>query len=128
VLVVDDEEVVRSSAQVVLERRGYHVLLAEDGRAAIETFRSRADEIALVLLDMSMPGLSGEQTLQELKAIRPAVRVIVSTGYSEGEAHQRFRGQQLAGFLQKPYTASQLAEKIAQNIPKAGAAGRKLAP
>jgi len=112
ILVVDDEEVVRQTARIALERYGYQVLTAENGMEAIEVFRPRADEISAVLLDMTMPVMSGEETLEKLVAIRPGVRVIVSSGYNEVEAVRRFTGTGVAAFLQKPYTAAQLAERI----------------
>jgi two-component system, cell cycle sensor histidine kinase and response regulator CckA len=61
---------------------------------------------------LSMPGLSGEETLPELRKIRPDLKVVVSSGYSEAETMRLFEGQQVAGFIQKPYTAAELAEKV----------------
>jgi CheY-like chemotaxis protein len=112
VLVVDDEPLVRGMAQRSLELHGYAVLVAENGRAAIDLFKRYPGEIALVVLDLSMPDLSGEETLPELRRIRPGVKVVVSSGYSEAEAMTMFQGQPVAGFLQKPYTSTRLAEKV----------------
>ena len=114
ILVVDDEETVRIAAKIMLERRGFTVLTAEDGRAALEVFRSRVDEIVVVLLDLTMPRLDGEETFRELRRIRPDVRVIISSGYNEQETTSRFAGKGLAGFLQKPYGIRPLGEKIRQ--------------
>ena len=114
ILVVDDEEAVRITAERMLEMRGFTVLTAEDGRAALEVFRSRADEIVVVLLDLTMPHLDGEETFWELRRIRPDVRVILSSGYNEQDATDRFAGKGLAGFLQKPYGLRPLIEKIRQ--------------
>ncbi len=111
VLVVDDEPVVLKMAESTLRRYGYKVLVAANGREAVDLFRPCPEEIGLVLLDMTMPVLSGEETLRELRAIRPQVRVIVSSGYNEIEALRRF-GDGVAGFLQKPYRAATLAEKV----------------
>jgi PAS domain S-box-containing protein len=113
ILIVDDEQLVRRAAQVALEKYGYTTLLAEDGQRAVELFRSKRDEIAVVLLDMTMPVMSGEETFQELRKIRPDVAVIASSGYSEAEAMARF-GRGIAGFVQKPYTASTLAARVAE--------------
>lgn len=113
ILVVDDESLVRQVAQQTLRRAGYEVLLAGNGQTALEIFRQRAAEITLVLLDMTMPVMSGEQTFIELKKIRPDVRIVLSSGFNQVEAIRRFEGQDLAGFLQKPYTAAALAEKVA---------------
>jgi PAS domain S-box-containing protein len=112
VLVVDDEEIVRVTARQSLERYGYTVLVAENGRRAVELFEQSHNQIAAVLLDMTMPVMSGEETLRRLKEIHPSVPVILSSGFNEVEAIRRFHGQGLAGFLQKPYTAATLAEKI----------------
>jgi CheY-like chemotaxis protein/two-component sensor histidine kinase len=112
VLVVDDEQIVRRSAKAMLERYGYSVVMAENGREAVELFRVLADKIAMVLLDMTMPVMGGEETFRELKQIRGDVRVVLSSGYNEAEAVRRFTGKGLAGFLQKPYSAVTLAEKV----------------
>jgi CheY-like chemotaxis protein len=112
ILVVDDEDVVLRTARTALERRGYGIVLAESGPAAIDTFRREKDRISLVVLDLSMPGMTGQQTLPHLRAIKPDVQVLVSSGYSEVEALRVFEGEQLAGFIQKPYTAARLAEKV----------------
>ena len=103
---------VRRTANAVLEKYGYRVLLAESGPQAIEIFRRDPDAVSLVLLDLTMPLMGGEETLEALCAIRPDVKAIVSSGYSEAEAVRRFAGRCLAGFLQKPYSPQALAEKI----------------
>jgi PAS domain S-box-containing protein len=115
VLVVDDEDVVRSMAQATLRKYGYSVLLAANGLEAVNIFKLQPDRVSLVLLDMTMPVMSGEETLRELKTIREDVRVIVSSGYNEIEALRRF-GDGVAGFLQKPYRAGVLAEKVKQSL------------
>jgi len=112
ILVVDDEPLVLALARSTLERSGYTVLAAESGKEAEEIMKARASDVGLVVLDVTMPGMNGEEAFRRLKAIRPDVPVILSTGHSETETASRFAGVSLAGFLQKPYTASQLAEKI----------------
>lgn len=119
VLVVDDEEVVRQAAKMALQRYGFKVLLAEDGRGAIEIVRQRTGQIHLVLLDMTMPVMGGDEAFVHLAEIAPRIPVIASTGYSESEAAQRFAGRQLAGFIQKPYTAAQLARLVKAVLKKA---------
>ena len=114
ILVVDDDEPVRITAKLMLEKLGFTVLTAEDGRAALEVFRSRGDEIVVVLLDLTMPHLDGEETFRELRRLRPDVRVILSSGYNEQETTSHFAGKGLAGFLQKPYGLRPLGEKIRQ--------------
>ncbi len=112
ILVVDDDDMVRTAARNVLEHFGYHVLPAENGQQAIEIFEAHADQISLVLLDLTMPVMSGEDTLHGLRSINEEVRVILSSGFNESEAVRRFAGMSLAGFIQKPYTSARLAEKV----------------
>ena len=116
ILVVDDEDIVLRTASSVLQKAGYEVLTAANGREAIEVFRNRRDAIRAVLLDMTMPVLSGEGTLRELRAMQPSIPVILSSGYNEVEAIQRFAGKGLAGFLQKPYSARTLLEMVRRVI------------
>ena len=116
VLVIDDEEEIRDVVQAVLSSRGIAVLTAESGRQGLDLFRQHADRIDVVLLDMNMPGMSGEAVFEGLRSINPKVRVIVSTGYSEQEAALRFANAPLAGFVHKPYTATSLVEKIGAAI------------
>ena len=111
ILVVDDEEVVQRTLKTSLERYGYQVVSAGGGEEATEILRQMGNGIALILLDMTMPGLSGEQTLKRLRAIRTDVPVIATSGYNEVEAMRRF-GAGLSGFIQKPFTPRKLAEKI----------------
>src|SRR6185436_11044310 len=112
ILVVDDEEVVRQTARNTLARYGYDPVLASDGGEAVERFRREPARFSLVLLDLTMPVMSGEQALREMQLIRPGVRVLLTSGYNEVEAVQRFAGKGLAGFIQKPYTSLALASKV----------------
>jgi DNA-binding NarL/FixJ family response regulator len=73
-------------------------------------------QISLVLLDLSMPGMGGEDVLPEFRKLRPDMKVLVSSGYSEDETLRLFHGQQVSGFIQKPYTSSRLVEKIKSAI------------
>ncbi|HVW86976.1 MAG TPA: response regulator, partial [Bryobacteraceae bacterium] len=112
VLVIDDEGIVRHTARVALQRYGFEVLVASDGRAGLEVFRNLQDRDIIVLLDMTMPVMSGEETFRELRMIRPDVRIILSSGYNEADAVRRFTGKGLTGFIQKPYTADRLAKAV----------------
>ncbi len=119
ILVADDEEVVRQTAKSMLERHGYRVLLAENGKGAVEIFQSRPYEIAAVLLDMTMPVMSGEEAFSRMVDMRPDTKVILSSGFSEAGAVRRFTGKGLAGFIQKPYSAVALAEEMGGAIAAA---------
>ena len=103
-------------ARQALTRYGFSVLLADSGLAAIDIFKREPRPIALVLLDLSMPGMSGEEVLPELRRIRPEVKVVVSSGYAEAEAMKVFEGHRVSGFIQKPYTFVRLAEKVQRTI------------
>ncbi|HVW87378.1 MAG TPA: response regulator [Bryobacteraceae bacterium] len=112
VLIIDDEPSVRSTATAALEYHGYRVLNAESGARGVDIFEERSADISVVLLDLTMPSMSGEETLRLLRKIRPGVRVILSSGFNETEAMRRFADIQLAGFLQKPYTSGELIESV----------------
>jgi PAS domain S-box-containing protein len=116
VLIVDDEEIVRVTAKHTLERYGYRIMIANDGVTALEAYRDQLELISLVLLDLTMPMMSGEETLRRLQILNPNVKVLLSSGYNEIEAVQRFAGKGLAGFIQKPYTAAGLAEKVREAL------------
>jgi DNA-binding NtrC family response regulator len=110
--VVDDEEIVRKTVQQSLARYGCEVLLAENGARGLEIFRRDSGRIRCVVLDMTMPVMSGEETLVRMKSLHADVPIILSSGYSEAEATKRFAGKGLAGFLQKPYKAENLARAV----------------
>jgi signal transduction histidine kinase/CheY-like chemotaxis protein len=116
VLLADDEETIRNLARRMLERSGFKVLLAEDGRVAVETFRAHQADISLVVLDLTMPHLDGEACYRELRHIRPDVKVILSSGYNEQDVVNRFAGKGLAGFIQKPYTREELLTKVREAL------------
>jgi PAS domain S-box-containing protein len=112
VLLVEDEARVRAVGQKVLERLGFSVLLANDGREAVDLYRTRGPEIALVLLDLTMPEMSGEEAFVELRKLNPSVRVIIASGYSETDVVSRFEGLGLIGFVQKPYSMDTLEKQV----------------
>jgi two-component system, cell cycle sensor histidine kinase and response regulator CckA len=103
VLVVDDEEIVRSTAKRMLEHAGFSVLTADDGQEAIHVYRRHQSEIMCVLLDLTMPTMDGEETMRELRTINPNICVILSSGFSEDNATERFLDLGLREFIQKPY-------------------------
>jgi PAS domain S-box-containing protein len=113
ILFIDDEEALRRLAQSALERNGWRVLLAENGAEGVRLFQEHRDSITAVILDMAMAVMGGEEALDRMKAIRPGVPVIISTGYGELEAARHFAGKDMAGLLEKPYTVNQLMEAIA---------------
>jgi CheY-like chemotaxis protein len=111
VLVVDDEDNVRDMVCAVLEAAGIPWIAASDGNAAVRLVGQRP-AIRLVLLDLSMPGLSGEATLREVRRIRPGLPVLLSSGYAEAEATIGLPADDLAGFIQKPYHPEALVAAV----------------
>jgi two-component system, cell cycle sensor histidine kinase and response regulator CckA len=112
VLVVDDEEIVRRIATLALQRSGYTVLTAANGREAIETL-SLNPQVDVLVLDLMMPVMSGWEALEHLRRIKPNVKVVASSGYTEAEAMRRF-GSGISVFVQKPYRSQVLVQKIQQ--------------
>ena len=122
ILVVDDEDLVRRTARCALERYGFTVLLSENGQRAVDVFAGLSDQIALVLLDLTMPVMGGEEAFRKLKAIRPDIDIILMSGYDEGQALLGFDGPEVSGFLKKPYTGERLAEAVRGILGKRAAA------
>ncbi|MDQ6950756.1 MAG: ABC transporter substrate-binding protein [Mariprofundales bacterium] len=124
VLVVDDEEVIREMASMVVEDElGMRAITASNGQQALELYRQHQAEISLVLLDMTMPVMDGGQTFAALCEIDPAVRVVISSGYSEDEVRQGLHGGVVAGFLPKPYTPEMLIRLIENECKGSGVVG-----
>jgi len=117
ILVVDDEAPVRDLARAVLERCGYSVLTAENGEAAVTLFRLNADTIAAVLLDLTMPVMSGGEAFRLMSEIRPDIPIVISSGYGESSVRDQFTSA-LAGVIRKPYTVCELREKIASVLTR----------
>jgi signal transduction histidine kinase/CheY-like chemotaxis protein len=111
VLLVDDEETIRGIGREMLHELGFTTVTANDGREAIDIFKQNPD-ITLVILDLTMPHMDGEQCFRELRQLKPDVKVIMSSGFSEYEVTQKFTGKGLAGFVQKPYKLSVLKQAI----------------
>jgi signal transduction histidine kinase len=116
VLVVDDEEMIRDFTRWALEPYGYEVLLARDGPEGIGLIQRRSSDIGLVLLDVAMPGMNGLETLDRIREIRPDVPVLVCSGFGDSDVEERFARKQVAGFLPKPYTVTQIAKKVKECI------------
>lgn len=113
VLVVDDEPVVRRIAGLMLEQMGLSSVEAANGREALELFAQDPDAVACVLLDMTMPVMSGDEALHLLRAIRPDLPIILMSGYNEQDATKRMEAHEFSAFLQKPYQMGQLATTLA---------------
>lgn len=112
VMIVDDEDFVTLLAQRVLTDEGYRVITARDGFQAIDTYRKLKDQIALVILDFTMPVMDGADVFAELLLINPKVPVVLSSGFAEQERLRSMLARGLRGFIPKPYTHQKLLTQI----------------
>lgn len=114
ILLVDDEPMVAEVASAMLTHLGYTTHTARSGREAVDWYRTHWQEINMVVLDMIMPEMSGEETFNQLKAINPAVKVLLSSGYSlDGQAEKNI-ADGCTGFIQKPFDIQQFSQKISE--------------
>ena len=119
ILLVDDEEVVRYLGKELLEYLGYRVFLAEDGRQGLDLYMSQRGEIDLVLLDISMPQLSGYEVLNRIRAVDAHARVIISSGYAMDKTTETGVLSAASGYLMKPYVLADMAKTIRQVLDMA---------
>jgi CheY-like chemotaxis protein len=115
ILLVEDEQNVRGILQTLLERLGYQILMASNGRAALEVFDQQRDKIALVLTDITMPEMDGLTLAQILRQQNPAVKIVLLTGYPlnrDREAHALVAQGMVDAWLEKPVSASCLAQTV----------------
>ena len=112
ILIVDDDSGVRAVARKSLELEGFEIVEAIDGPSALDQLRLRGDHIALVLLDATMPRMSGESTLREIQALHPHLPVLLSSGHEEQSILKRFPNMGQDHFLQKPYGPRELQKKV----------------
>ena len=108
ILVVDDEQAIRTVTTRMVRRLGYETLEAPDGQAGVDLFATHADKIACVLLDVTMPIMSGAQALVAMRRIQPAIPIILMSGYASDDTAVRFAQLQPTGYLQKPFDAAEL--------------------
>jgi PAS domain S-box-containing protein len=122
ILVVDDEEIVRDYTQAALQKFGYRVVLAANGAQGVELFSQLQDELSLVLLDLTMPVMGGEEALTHMLRRRPDAKVLVISGFDETDVIRRLGNSRISGFLQKPYSSVRLAQKIREVLKENPAA------
>jgi len=119
ILLVEDEATVRQLARRFLEAKGYSVLEAPNGNEALERAASHAHRIDLLVTDLVMPGMSGREVAQRLSALRPGLKVLFVSGYTDDLAIRRSVAESDVPFLQKPFTADALARKVRQVLDSA---------
>jgi len=115
ILVVDDEEDIRDMLRQTLQHFGYHAIACASGEEAVEQYRANRDRIALVVLDLNMPGMGGRKCMQALADLNPEVKIVIASGYFErDQAHAGSPGE--AGFMAKPFNMLELMKKIREMI------------
>jgi len=117
-LVIDDEKSILRIARGMLEHCGYGVMIADSGDAGIALFAKKMHAVDAVILDLSMPGLSGLEVYERLKEIRPGVRVLLTSGLMEEDSMKQARSSGIRDFLQKPYSAEELSAKVASLLKR----------
>ncbi len=111
VLLVDDEEIVVGVGKQMLQKLGYTVLIARNGQEAVDVFKKNPNDVGLVLLDMIMPGMEAGETYDQLKALNPAIKVLLSSGYFLDQNASAMIERGCNGFIQKPFNMKILQEK-----------------
>jgi PAS domain S-box-containing protein len=112
VLLIDDEQMILSVAEEMIQALGYEVTAVNDGQKGIDVYNESQDRIDMVILDLIMPGMGGAEVFDQLKAINPAVKVLLSSGYSiDGQAAAIMK-RGCSGFIQKPFSIQELSKKI----------------
>lgn len=120
ILVVDDEESVRSVVRSVLERAGFDVRVASDGSEAVEVFLHDGAGITGVLLDLTMPRMDGLEAAQKLKSIRAEVPILLMSGYNEQDISRQFSELGVSGFIKKPFSPDALASAVSHILTPVG--------
>ncbi len=113
-LIIDDEKMITTVTKNIVEQLGGKAITFNSGHQAIEFFKTRSNEIDYVLLDLSMPELSGDEVFRELKKIKEDLKVILMSGYNDQEISQRLVGRGFVGFLQKPFNIDKLIEILSK--------------
>jgi len=124
ILLVDDEESLCALGARMLEHLGFEVLTAADGREAVGIYREKGNAIDLVLMDLTMPHMDGAEALGEMRRLNPAIRVVMTSGYSREDLAARFSAKGIDGVLQKPYTLAGLRELLSGLLPAEREGGR----
>ena len=108
ILVVDDEERIRTSIKEVLKRFGYKVLLAADGAEAVKIYEKKKDKIKLVIMDLMMPVLNGKEASEKMRTINPEVKIILSSGYLSSEMGAEMLADASLKYVEKPFHLQEL--------------------
>jgi two-component system, cell cycle sensor histidine kinase and response regulator CckA len=118
ILLVDDEDMILEVGARVLEKLHYAVLTAENGRDAVALFARYTDRIVLVILDINMPGMPGGVVFEELRKLKPDVKVLLTSGYGLDGQIQKLLASGACGFVQKPFSIAALTQKLTEILLK----------
>lgn len=119
VLLVDDEPEVGVLSQLMLCEEGYKVVTALDGDQAIAIFEKLRTHISLVILDLIMPSMDGEDVFNRLRELEPGINVVLSSGFTNQEKLDRMLAHGLRGFIAKPFTQQRLLEQVREIVASA---------
>jgi len=120
ILLVDDEEMIVEIGKEILNKLGYTALLARSGPEALKIYQENRDAIDLIILDMIMPGMSGKETYEALKALNCRVKILLSSGYSLKDQTTRILENGCDGFIQKPFSIKDLSRKMREILEQKG--------
>ncbi|MEO8044916.1 MAG: response regulator [Spartobacteria bacterium] len=126
ILIVDDEPMALILGQKILSQAGYIVVVAQSGFDALDLFRANPRKFDLVLLDLTMPFMDGEETFKRLRSVDPQVAVLLNTGFIEKHRLERMIANGLSGYLSRPYRAAEVIEQIEIVLQRAGQRGGDL--
>jgi DNA-binding response OmpR family regulator len=123
---VEDEDTLRLSVSEMLRKRGFSVLEAGNGNMAVDLIRAQKEDIAVVLLDLTVPGKSSQEVFEELRRTRPDVKVILTSAHGRDRVDSLLRGLHHESFIRKPYHLGELVSVVREALAPAGTAGSKL--
>lgn len=112
VLVIDDEKQVQEAIRDILELIDLNVMTAADGEQGIDLFKSAQADVKLMMLDMSMPGLSSEETFQTIRKLAPTLPILITSGIAQSEVPEQMNADQHSEFLQKPFSLDRIIERV----------------
>jgi CheY-like chemotaxis protein len=124
ILLVEDEDVVRRLARKALEAAGYDVLESGDGAGALQVLATTSRTVSLIVTDVVMPGMSGPEMAARASELKPGVRVLFMSGYTDPDVALRGPHVRGSGLLRKPFTAAVLAERVRSELDRSPAATR----
>lgn len=119
ILVIDDEDIIRATASILLENMGYTVLLAENGFEGVKVYKDKWRTVDLILLDMIMPVMNGREAFEEILTINPEAKVIMASGFARNADMTNMVGKGLGGFIMKPFNRYELSKLINDQLQRA---------